>query len=83
MCPVRCAPADNFRVKDAEADRSLFVLDWLFIATTASARSFGRIHTDYSEYEQAIVRRAAVPPWGHFYWAHHVTRVLALSMFEQ
>ena len=70
----------GFRVAADEGQHSLFVQDWMFVATPSIARSFGRIHEQFERYESAIHARAAVPTWAHFYWAHHITHVLPPSV---
>lgn len=64
-------------------EHSLFVNDWWFVATLDVARSFGWLHSSSSPggingtYVRGLRRRGfRGPPWGHFFWAHHVTHVL-------
>lgn len=66
----------GFRVLTPDAHHSLFVLDWLYVATAATARSFALIGEHFESYERQIAAKALVPHWAHFYWAHHVTTSL-------
>ena len=60
---------------------SLYVLDWWFVATPFTARSFGAIHDNFTNYVSSLGHRHFHgAPWAHFFWAHHVTHVVPMNV---
>ena len=63
----------------AEAQYNYWVNDWLFVAPSRTARSFGLLHANLHLYERELKLVGIRLHWSHFYWASHVHHVLRVA----
>lgn len=59
-----------------EAQYNYWVNDWLFVAPSRTAHSFGLLHANLAAYERENELVGINLRWQHFYWAAHVHHVL-------
>ena len=62
-----------------EAEFNYYVNDWMFIAPSATADTFGQIAERHRAYADALSEVGIYLNWLHFYWAAHVHHALHVS----
>jgi len=60
----------------SEAELNYYVNDWLFIAPSSTADTFGAIAERHMAYKHALAEVGIHTEWMHFYWAAHVHHAL-------
>ena len=61
---------------EPDAQYNYWVNDWLFVAPSPTAHSFGLLHANLALYRHAVKLVGINMPWSHFYWTAHVHHVL-------
>jgi len=63
----------------SEAELNYYVNDWLFIAPSSTADTFGAIAERHMAYKHALAEVGIHTEWMHFYWAAHVHHALKVA----
>ena len=62
-----------------EAEYNYYVNDWLLLAPSGTADTFGQLSERHEAYREALREVGVTTEWLHFYWAAHVHHALHVA----